>query len=42
MSPEYLVQLERVDAALGMVLAALSDDYAIVLQADHGGHDRAR
>jgi hypothetical protein len=24
MSPEYLARLERVDAALGMVLAALS------------------
>jgi predicted AlkP superfamily pyrophosphatase or phosphodiesterase len=40
MSAEYLAQLERVDAALGGVLAALGDDFAVVVQADHGGHDR--
>ena len=40
MSPEYLAQLERVDAALGTVLAELTDDFAVVVQADHGGHDR--
>jgi predicted AlkP superfamily pyrophosphatase or phosphodiesterase len=40
MSPQYLAQLERVDAALGTVLNAWPDGYAIVLQADHGGHDR--
>jgi predicted AlkP superfamily pyrophosphatase or phosphodiesterase len=40
MSPEYLAQLERADAALGRILAALPEDYTIVLQADHGGHDR--
>jgi predicted AlkP superfamily pyrophosphatase or phosphodiesterase len=40
MSPEYLAQLERVDRALGSVLADLTDDFAVVVQADHGGHDR--
>lgn len=40
MSPEYLTQLERVDALLGQVLATLPPDYTVVLQADHGGHDR--
>ena len=40
MSPEYLAQLERVDAALGTVLAELTDDFVVVVQADHGGHDR--
>jgi predicted AlkP superfamily pyrophosphatase or phosphodiesterase len=40
MSPEYLGQLERVDTALGSVLADLDDDFAVVVQADHGGHDR--
>lgn len=40
MSPEYLAQLERVDAGLGCVLAALETDFAVVVQADHGGHDR--
>ncbi len=40
MSPEYLAQLERVDAALSTVLDALEDGFAVVVQADHGGHDR--
>ncbi len=40
MSREYLAQLERVDAALGGVVQALPADYALVIQADHGGHDR--
>ncbi len=40
MSPEYLAQLERVDAALGSVVAGLPDDFAVLVQADHGGHDR--
>ena len=40
MSGEYLAQLERVDAGLGRLLDALPGDYAVVLQADHGGHER--
>ncbi len=41
MSEKYLAQLERVDTALGAVLNALAEDYAVLLQADHGGHDRS-
>lgn len=40
LSPGYLAQLERVDAAFGRVAAALPADFAGVVQADHGGHDR--
>lgn len=40
MSPEYLNQLQRVDGLLGRVLDVLSPDATIVVQADHGGHDR--
>lgn len=40
MSPEYLAQLERVDAALGQVLAALPAGAAVIVHSDHGGHDR--
>lgn len=40
MSPEYLAQLERVDQALGILLDALPADATILLQSDHGGHDR--
>ena len=40
MSPNYLAQVTAVDEALGMLLAALPPDTAVVVQADHGGHDR--
>jgi predicted AlkP superfamily pyrophosphatase or phosphodiesterase len=40
MSAEYLSQLERIDGLLGQVLSALPDDYAVIAQADHGGHER--
>jgi arylsulfatase A-like enzyme len=40
MSEDQLGQLATVDAALGAVLDALPEDAAIVLQSDHGGHDR--
>jgi predicted AlkP superfamily pyrophosphatase or phosphodiesterase len=40
MSDGYFEQIERVDAALGAVLRALPAQSNIVLQADHGGHDR--
>jgi predicted AlkP superfamily pyrophosphatase or phosphodiesterase len=40
MSPEYLAQLERVDGLVGNVLAALPSDYAVIIHADHGGHER--
>lgn len=40
MSAEYLAQLERVDQALGVLLAAVPADTFILLQSDHGGHER--
>ncbi len=40
MSDGYLKQVETVDVDLGNVLSALPADAHIVLQADHGGHDR--
>lgn len=40
MSPEYLAQVERADAELGKIVAALPEDAVLIVQADHGGHDR--
>lgn len=40
MSEGYLAQAERVDGNLGRILAALPKDAHVLLQADHGGHDR--
>lgn len=40
MSNEYLAQLERVDHALGTLLAALPAGSTLLLQSDHGGHER--
>ena len=40
MSEKYMAQIARVDGALGRLLAALPADTAIVLQSDHGGHER--
>lgn len=40
MSPQYLAQLTRVDAALGRLLAALPADTSVIVQSDHGGHER--
>lgn len=40
LSPQYIGQAERVDAALGRLLATLPENFSIVLQSDHGGHDR--
>lgn len=40
MSPDYLKQLERVDGALGTLVAGLPADSTILLQSDHGGHER--
>mgnify|MGYP002625660326 CR=1 FL=1 len=41
MSDAYLQQLERADKALGVLLHKLSDEYTILLQSDHGGHERS-
>jgi predicted AlkP superfamily pyrophosphatase or phosphodiesterase len=40
MSPAYLAQLERVDLALGTLLESLPIDSTVLLQSDHGGHER--
>jgi predicted AlkP superfamily pyrophosphatase or phosphodiesterase len=40
MSPKYLEQLTRVDDALGVLLAGLSADHAVIVNSDHGGHER--
>lgn len=40
MSPEYLAQVQRVDGAVGMLLAGLPADSTVLLQSDHGGHER--
>lgn len=41
MSPEYLRQLERIDALVGRVLAALPTNMVVIIHSDHGGHDRS-
>lgn len=41
MSDAYLKQVQRVDNALGVLLNSLPDDHTIILQSDHGGHDRS-
>jgi len=40
MSPQYLRQLEHVDALLGELFKSISEDYSIIVHSDHGGHDR--
>lgn len=40
MSDEYLRQAERIDRQLGRVLAALPEAVHVIVQADHGGHER--
>ena len=40
MTDGYLAQLERTDAAIGTVLDVLPDDTTVLIQSDHGGHDR--
>lgn len=41
MSDGYLAQLEQVDGALGKLLDALPDGATVLVQSDHGGHDRS-
>jgi predicted AlkP superfamily pyrophosphatase or phosphodiesterase len=41
MSPAYLAQAARVDEAVGSLLALLPPDTHVLIQADHGGHDRS-
>jgi predicted AlkP superfamily pyrophosphatase or phosphodiesterase len=40
MSDGYLEQVARLDAALGVVVDAVPPDAHLVVQSDHGGHDR--
>ena len=40
MQPGYLAQLSHVDTLFGELVAALPSDTHIIVQADHGGHDR--
>jgi predicted AlkP superfamily pyrophosphatase or phosphodiesterase len=40
MAEGYLAQVARVDAVLGLLLAALPAASTILLQSDHGGHER--
>ncbi len=41
MSDAYLAQVSRVDRQLGVIMDALPPDYAVVINSDHGGHDRS-
>jgi predicted AlkP superfamily pyrophosphatase or phosphodiesterase len=40
MSQHYLAHLHYVDAQVGRILAALPPRHRVLLQSDHGGHDR--
>jgi arylsulfatase A-like enzyme len=40
LSDGYLAQLARVDRALNVVLESLPGDSHVLIQSDHGGHDR--
>ena len=41
MSSQYLDQLSRVDGSLGTLLGDLPPDYAVLVNSDHGGHERS-
>ena len=40
MSDKYLKQLEHVDKLLDSLFASIPSDYTLIVQSDHGGHDR--
>ncbi|MDZ4771172.1 MAG: alkaline phosphatase family protein [Chloroflexota bacterium] len=40
MSDGYLAQVQKIDALVGTLIDAVTDDAVMILQADHGGHDR--
>ena len=40
MSDGYFEQLVRSDQALGRLLSALPEESSVLLQSDHGGHER--
>jgi predicted AlkP superfamily pyrophosphatase or phosphodiesterase len=41
MSDGYLAQLATVDGALNVVLQSLPEDSHVLIQSDHGGHERS-
>lgn len=41
MADGYLAQVAHVDGQLGRLLAGLPEEYTVLVQADHGGHDRS-
>ena len=41
MSDGYLKQVSYVDGQLGRLLAGLPEEYTVLVQSDHGGHDRS-
>ena len=41
MSPGYLEQVAFVDGLVGRLLDAMRTDDTVLLQSDHGGHDRS-
>ncbi len=41
MADGYLKQVAHVDVQLGRLLAGIGDEYTVLVQADHGGHDRS-
>ncbi len=40
MSPEYMTAVNESWKAVQRIVSTLSDDYAVIVTADHGGHDR--
>ncbi len=40
MSPQYWQAVSEIDQLVGDLLASLPAGYAVILQSDHGGHDR--
>lgn len=40
MSSDYLAQITKIDGLFGQLMAALPTDSAVLVQSDHGGHER--
>ncbi|MBE6643782.1 MAG: hypothetical protein E7612_00220 [Ruminococcaceae bacterium] len=40
MTPEYFAEIESSWAEIDRIVAALPEDYTVIVTADHGGHDR--
>lgn len=41
MSDDYLKQIARIDGLVGEFLASVPEDVTVLIQSDHGGHDRS-